>query len=151
LEQIDSPEQIYHVPATPFVADFVGQADFIPGLVQDGRVRTELGDFPNTLAAAEGTQLVVMIRPDDIHLIPNRDAGARIVSRQFRGSENLYAVRLGSGQVVHGSESSTTIYREGTAVDIRVSATHTVLFPASPYSSSFDHPAAISTHPAQAG
>ncbi|MCP9470434.1 MAG: ABC transporter ATP-binding protein [Nitrospira sp.] len=151
LEQIDSPEQIYHVPATPFVADFVGQADFIPGLVQDGRVRTELGDFPNTLAAADGTPLVVMIRPDDIHLIPNRAARARIVRRQFRGSENLYTVRLGSGQVVHGSESSTAIYREGTAVDVQVSATHTVLFPASSCSSSFDHPAAISAHPAQAG
>ncbi|MCP9447451.1 MAG: ABC transporter ATP-binding protein [Nitrospira sp.] len=150
LEQIDSPEQIYHVPATPFVADFVGQADFIPGLVQDGKVLTELGDFPNTLGAADGTPLVVMIRPDDIHLIPNQAAGARIVSRQFRGSENLYAVRLGSGQIVHSSESSTTIYREGTAVDVGVSATHTVLFPVSPCSPSSDHAAAISAHPAQA-
>ncbi|MCP9450099.1 MAG: ABC transporter ATP-binding protein [Nitrospira sp.] len=151
LEQIDSPEQIYHVPATPFVADFVGQADFIPGLVQDGKVLTELGDFPNTLGAADGTQLVVMIRPDDVRLIPNQTAEGRIVSRQFRGSENLYAVRLGSGQIVHGSESSTTIYREGTTVDVRVSATHTVLFPASPCSSSSDHPPAIPAHPAQAG
>ncbi|MCP9440185.1 MAG: ABC transporter ATP-binding protein [Nitrospira sp.] len=153
LEQIDSPEQIYHMPATPFVADFVGQADFIPGLVQDGKVRTELGDFPDTLGAAEGTPLVVMIRPDDIHLIPNQAAGARIISRQFRGSENLYAVRLGSGQVVHSSEHSTTIYRENTAVDIQVSATHTVLFPAPPSSSSSssDHATAISAHPAPAG
>ncbi|MCA1958702.1 MAG: TOBE domain-containing protein, partial [Nitrospira sp.] len=118
-----------------------------------GKVLTELGDFPNTLGAAEGTPLVVMIRPDDIHLIPNQAAGAHIVSRQFRGSENLYAVRLGSGQIVHGSESSTTIYREGTAVDVRVSATHTVLFPVSPCSSSSspDHAAAIPAHPAQAG
>lgn len=151
LEQIDSPEQIYHMPATPFVADFVGQADFIPGLVQGGKVRTELGDFPNTLGSAEGTSLVVMIRPDDIHLIPNQAAASRIVSRQFRGSENLYTVRLGSGQIVHGSESSTTIYREGTAVDVRVSATHTVLFPGSPCSSSSDHTAALSAHPTQTG
>ncbi|MCS6897746.1 MAG: ABC transporter ATP-binding protein [Nitrospira sp.] len=129
LEQIDSPEQIYHVPATPFVADFVGQADFIPGLVQDGKVRTELGDFPNTLGAAEGASLVVMIRPDDIHLVPNQAAEARIVSRLFRGPENLYTVQLPSGQIVHSSQSSTTIYRTGTAVDVRVSASHTVLFP----------------------
>jgi iron(III) transport system ATP-binding protein len=128
LEQIDSPEQIYHVPATPFVADFVGQADFIAGVVQQGKVLTELGQFPNTVGAAEGASLVVMIRPDDVDLIPHPTAEARIISRLFRGSENLYTVRLGSGQIVHSSQNSTTIYRPGTAVEVRVSASHTVLF-----------------------
>lgn len=128
LEQMDTPEQIYHVPATPFVADFVGQADFIPGTVKEGLVETELGPFPNTLRSREGTSMVVMIRPDDLHLFPNKSAGCRIVSRQFRGSENLYTIRLASGQLVHCSESSTTVLQEGTAVDLRVSATHTVLF-----------------------
>jgi iron(III) transport system ATP-binding protein len=51
LEQMDSPEIIYHLPSTPFVADFVGQADFITGHVRQGMVHTELGVFPNTLAA----------------------------------------------------------------------------------------------------
>lgn len=128
LEQLDTPESIYHLPSTPFVADFVGQADFIPGRIQEGMVHTELGEFPNTLGSAEGTPVVVMIRPDDIHLTANKAAGSRIVGRQFRGSENLYTVQLRSGQVVHSSESSTSWYQEGTAVELRVSATHTVLF-----------------------
>ncbi|MDH5667172.1 MAG: ABC transporter ATP-binding protein [Nitrospira sp.] len=128
LEQMDSPELIYHMPATPFVADFVGQADFIPGQVQDGMVHTELGEFPNTLDADEGTPLVVMIRPDDIRLTPNKSAGPKIVGRQFRGSENLYTIQLVSGQIVHSSESSTTVYQEETAVELRVAASHTVLF-----------------------
>lgn len=128
LEQLDSPESIYHLPATPFVADFVGQADFIPGRIRAGMIHTELGEFPNTLNHGEGTSVVVMIRPDDIHLTPNKSAGSRIVARQFRGSENLYTVQLGSGQLVHSSESSTSVYQEGTAVELRVSATHTVLF-----------------------
>jgi iron(III) transport system ATP-binding protein len=130
LEQIDSPELIYHVPATRFVADFVGQADFIAGRIQRGLVHTELGEFPNTLGSDEGASVVVMIRPDDIHLTPNKAAGSRIVGRQFRGSENLYRVRLASGQVIHSSERSTTVYQEGTAVEVRLSATHTVLFDA---------------------
>jgi iron(III) transport system ATP-binding protein len=129
LEQMDQPEVIYHMPSTPFVADFVGQADFIPGQIQEGVVQTELGEFPNTLNKEEGARVVVMIRPDDIHLMPNKTAGSRIVARQFRGSENLYTVRLPSGQVLHSSEGSTTVFQEGTAVDLRVSATHTVLFP----------------------
>jgi len=129
LEQMDSPESIYHVPSTPFVADFVGQADFIPGHVQHGMVHTELGEFPNTLNCDEGAAVVVMIRPDDIQLVPNKAAGSHIVARQFRGSENLYTLQLPSGQLVHSSESSTSVYQEGTAVELRVSATHTVLFP----------------------
>jgi len=118
------------MPASPFVADFVGQADFIQGEIRDGMIHTELGEFPNTLPGAEGTAVVVMIRPDDIHLAPAKGAGARIIGRQFRGSENLYTVSLPSGQIVHSSESSTSVFQEGTAVDLQVMATHTVVFPA---------------------
>jgi iron(III) transport system ATP-binding protein len=128
LEQMDSPEMIYHVPASAFVADFVGQADFIPGEIKNGMVKTELGEFPNALGLADDTPVSVMIRPDDIHLAPNKAADSRIVSRQFRGSENLYTVRLPSGQIIHSSESSTSVYQEGTPVELRVVATHTVLF-----------------------
>ncbi|QPD05376.1 MAG: putative ABC transporter, ATP-binding component [Candidatus Nitrospira kreftii] len=130
IEQLDSPELIYHLPATRFVADFVGQADFITGQIEQGVVHTELGAFPNTIDGVEGAHVVVMIRPDDIHLIPNKSAKSRIVARQFRGSENLYTIQLPSGQVVHSSESSTSVYHEGTSVELRVSATHTVLFSA---------------------
>ncbi|MDK2743262.1 MAG: ABC transporter ATP-binding protein [Nitrospira sp. BO4] len=142
LEQLDSPELVYHMPATPFVADFVGQADFIPGQIRQGMVHTELGEFPNPLNRTEGTSVAVMIRPDDIHLIPDQSAGPRIVGRQFRGSENLYTVRLPSGQVIHSSEDSTSVYQEGTPVEVRVSATHTVLFDAAalPHSPNISHP-----------
>ncbi len=132
MEQLDAPELIYHLPATRFVAEFVGQADFVTGHIQKGVVRTELGEFPNTIGGDEGAHVLVMIRPDDIHLIPDQSAEPRIVARQFRGSENLYTVLLPSGQIVHSSESSTSVYPEGTPVALRVSATHTVLFHATP-------------------
>ena len=128
LEQFDTPEMIYHMPATPFVADFVGQADFIPGTVSHGMVQTELGEFPDTIGCKDDTAVVVMIRPDDIHLVPTEGARARVLSRQFRGSENLYTVSLPSGQIVHSSQSSTSVYQAGTTVELRVLATHTVLF-----------------------
>ena len=128
LEQFDTPEMMYHMPATTFVADFVGQADFIPGTVSQGMVHTELGEFPDTIECKDGTAVVVMIRPDDIHLVPTEGARSRVLSRQFRGSENLYTVSLPSGQIVHSSQGSTSVYRAGTTVELRVLATHTVLF-----------------------
>lgn len=134
LEQFDTPEAIYHLPTTPFVADFVGQADFIPGVVANHLVTTEIGDFPNTQNLATGTQVVVMIRPDDIHIVPTKGADAHILARQFKGSENVYTIQLSSGQIVHSSESSLSIYQVGTAIALRVVATHTVLFPQPPES-----------------
>ena len=128
LEQFDTPEMMYHMPATPFVADFVGQADFIPGTVSQGMIHTELGEFPDTIECKDGTAVVVMIRPDDIHLVPTEGARSRVLSRQFRGSENLYTVSLPSGQIVHSSQGSTSVYQAGTTVELRVLATHTVLF-----------------------
>jgi len=128
LEQFDTPEMMYHMPATPFVADFVGQADFIPGTVSQGMVHTELGEFPDTIECTDGTNVVVMIRPDDIHLVPTEGARSRVLSRQFHGSENLYTVSLPSGQIVHSSQGSTSLYQPGTTVELRVLATHTVLF-----------------------
>ena len=128
LEQFDTPEMMYHMPATPFVADFVGQADFIPGTVSQGMVHTELGEFPDTIDSKDGAAVVVMIRPDDIHLVPTEGARSRVLSRQFHGSENLYTVSLPSGQIVHSSQGSTSVYQEGTTVELRVLATHTVLF-----------------------
>src|SRR4029434_9155880 len=42
LAQIGAPEVIYHNPATPFVAEFVGAADFLPGLVTEAGGWSEL-------------------------------------------------------------------------------------------------------------
>lgn len=129
LEQVDTPEVIYHLPTTPFVADFVGQADFIPGIVTNNLVTTDIGEFPNTKKFSTGTNVVVMIRPDDIHMVPTKGANAHILGRQFKGSENLYTIQLRSGHIVHSSESSLSLYEVGTAIALRVVASHTVLFP----------------------
>lgn len=128
LQQFDQPEAIYHTPATPFVADFVGQADFIPGLVEDGKVVTEIGEFPNQAGYQGGAKVVVMIRPDDVHIVPAENCPAHILARQFRGSENLYTIGLPSGHIVHSSETSTSVYPVGAPVELQVVATHTVLF-----------------------
>ncbi len=132
LEQFDTPEAIYHLPTTPFVADFVGQADFISGVVTNDLVVTEIGEFPNLQHLPSGTKVVVMIRPDDIHITPTKGAAAHILGRQFKGSENVYTIQLPSGQILHSSESSSSIYQVGTAIALRVVATHTVLFPQQP-------------------
>ncbi len=129
LEQLDTPEAIYHRPQTPFVARFVGQADFIPAEINQGRVSTELGSFRAT-APLPSTRLRIMIRPDDIDFTPHDHATAIIVGREFRGSENIYNIRLKSGQVVRSSQSSTTIFPLMQRVKVHANLDHVVIFPA---------------------
>ncbi len=128
LVQCDTPETIYHLPSCPFVAEFVGQADFIPGSIQNGKVETELGAFMNQGRYAGSSTVLVMVRPDDLQITKVGAGNARIESRQFRGSENLYAIRLASGRLVHCSAPSTEIYDVDAPVGLTIIATHTVLF-----------------------
>lgn len=128
LEQYGTPEEIYHTPVTPFVADFVGQADFIAGQVQGDTISTVIGDLENKAHFANGTEVRVMIRPDDIDLLPNEKGLTTILARQFRGSENLYTLSLSSGEIVHSSQHSLAVYAEQSKVDLHLKMTHTVIF-----------------------
>ena len=128
LEQFTTPETIYHLPDSRFVAEFVGQADFIPGTVRDSMVVTQLGTFPVPQNYEGGPEVVVMIRPDDVHIRENKDGDGTVISRQFRGSEIIYGIRLGSDDFVHSSEASIRFFALDSKVELEVIATHTVLF-----------------------
>ena len=128
LEQFGQPETIYHMPVSRFVANFVGQADFIPGEIRDNVVVTEIGNLPQPRDYQGSYKVMVMIRPDDIQIQEDEAGCARIETRQFRGSENLYGIRLESGILIHSHAESTQVYQLGTPVSLNIVATHTVVF-----------------------
>jgi iron(III) transport system ATP-binding protein len=68
IEQVGSPLEIYREPASPFVADFIGEMNFVAAtVVRDGIVRlggVELACDANGLAP--GTEVMLAIRPEDI-------------------------------------------------------------------------------------
>ncbi|HEU5193243.1 MAG TPA: ABC transporter ATP-binding protein, partial [Methylomirabilota bacterium] len=130
LIQLDTPEVVYHQPAAPFVAEFVGDADFLSGTVGEDGVMTELGTFPNVDALPEGARVRLMIRPDDVSFTPAADGNAVIVRRDFRGPVNVYCLALPSGQRVHSSQPSTAIVERGTPVRATAELLHVVTFPA---------------------
>ncbi len=130
LEQHDTPDVIYHLPATPFVAQFVGPADFIPAVAGQGGVTCEIGAFTGDHPFAEGTLVRMMVRPDDVDLIPQPQGAAVVIERQFKGSENLYTLALPSGHPLHSSQHSLAVYPVGTRVNLKLNITHQVLFPA---------------------
>jgi iron(III) transport system ATP-binding protein len=130
LEQLASPETIYHHPATPFVAEFVGAADFLPGAVTAEGIVTEIGVFGNVEGLEPGERVRVMIRPDDVTFAPAADGEATIVRRYFRGSETLYCLALPSGHRVHSSQPSSVALPSGFRVRPQAHVLHVVTFPA---------------------
>ena len=131
LQQLNTPDNIYHRPASRFQAKFVGLADFVPATVADRRVSTELGEFPYDAIPPRET-VDLMVRPDDIEIEPDTKGTGVIVDREFKGADNLYSVRLPSGQVVRAVHSSEPVYTVGQQVRVNARLTHVILFPREP-------------------
>jgi iron(III) transport system ATP-binding protein len=122
LEQLGTPEELFHVPQTRFVAEFMGQTDFIPGRVTEAGVETVLGLLPQTLPLSSGVEVEIAVRSDDIKLEAVSDenrqtvGNGHIVSRQFIGIAHIYHVVLENGCHIHSWQPHTQNLAQGTAV-----------------------------------
>ena len=83
LQQLGTPAEIFDRPSNPFVAEFLGTANFLEGTVKGadaGRCRMELAD--GTIIEAEGPpplvageKVVATVRPQKIRLALDDDGG----------------------------------------------------------------------------
>ena len=128
LVQCDSPETIYQQPSCSFVAEFIGQANIIPGMIKNGQVQTEIGTFPHQGEFQSHRPVQVMIRPNDVQFTESDTGQGRIESRQFQGSETRYTIRLKSGQLLHCSMSPIPVYNIDAPVTIHMNTSKTILF-----------------------
>jgi iron(III) transport system ATP-binding protein len=124
LEQIGSPEEIFHTPATRFVADFMGQTDFLIGIVTENGIQTEIGLLPQWMDLTPGEEVEVAVRADDVTFDPDKDGKAIILARYFKGAMNIYRVRLSSGRIIHSHQPHTLILKPGTPVNVRADPGH---------------------------
>ena len=123
-EQVDTPQRLFHAPATRFVASFMGIADFLPAHPYKGTLRTELGSIPLPKGLTAENHVEVMVRPDDLTIRPFQSGLGVIIERTFQGAFYLYRVALPSGSVVHCLGPHTEEHAVGTRVDVRVNGGH---------------------------
>ena len=116
LEQIGTPQQVFHRPQTRFVAEFMGQTDFVPGTMTARGVETIMGVMPQKTVLPVGTAVSVAVRPDDVKLIADEAGNGRILSRQFTGIASIYKVALIDDTVIHSWQPHTMEFEVGTAV-----------------------------------
>ena len=96
IEQVGSPEEIYRRPASPFVADFVGAMNFLPGRVADDGQFILVGELVlvcNEVHQIErGAEITLAVRPEDIRIDVKEPAGGNNIGRtQVKEAEFLGA------------------------------------------------------------
>ncbi len=133
LEQVGTPEEIYHRPLTRFVAGFVGRADFVKGKIENGSVISGIGVFQLDRTfdgenKQEFQEVDIMIRPDDVDFVIDPQENASIIEAEFLGAEIIYKIMLPDGHVIHSIRPSTRICSVGSRVSITVDPAHIIVF-----------------------
>ena len=103
IEQIGTPETVYHRPQTPFVADFLGVTNLITGEAEGDCAETPLGRFQ--IAPSAHGKVLLSIRPEHLVMVQldtasqNNGVG-EIVMREFKGHDLTYRVKIGTENYV---------------------------------------------------
>jgi iron(III) transport system ATP-binding protein len=107
------PEEVYRDPRDKFVADFIGQCNFVEGAIETDPsgpwLRNEILETGIRLPAGAGKpsngRITVAIRPEDIELTdhsvdePGWVTGT-IVDDAYLGHDHLYVVEAGAGRLI---------------------------------------------------
>ena len=131
--QWDSAYNLYHRPASRFVADFVGQGVLMRGvIVGNDRIDTELGLLAHCpgCALTTGEAVEVLLRPDDILHDDDSDQQAEVLHKAFRGADILYTLKLPSGSKVLSLVPSHHNHEIGQKIGIKLEIDHVVAFSA---------------------
>ena len=104
LEQVATPAQLYDEPQTPFVAEFVGTMNRLPGrLVGPGRVAVlgrEVTARGPVAAGHAGKEVDVLARPEALVLAPVHGANGIVSALTFRGGQTRVDVLLWADMAV---------------------------------------------------
>ncbi len=121
--QFDTPSRLYTAPADPWVAEFLGDADFLRTTGHRGYADTLLGRFKTDLRGP----VLVVVRPEDVQLSIGETPNAVVAHTEFFGHDQLVTVALPGGTRVRSRIGPRPRYEPGD--NVRVRALHARVFP----------------------
>lgn len=141
VEQIGTPFEIYSDPRSLFVADFIGQANILPGKVlsveggvlsvsMEGRVYPVRGVKDE--AFSPGAAVSVVVRPESIAPTEGEGIAGTISTATFLGGRLEYEVLLPSGQTILSFdpyEPGKKTWKEGEPVRLNFDPSSSVALP----------------------
>jgi len=151
IEQIGTPQELYNLPGTPAVRDFLGRTAMVNGRVgkdrEDGMIAVELEDGQNLLAVernsgadlAPGDRCSVAIRPEKISVVdldaPSDLSSCNLLSATievllFVGERYEARLLLQSGESIPAFLPPTARWREGQDLSIHFPPSEVQVWPA---------------------
>ncbi|MDO5668379.1 MAG: ABC transporter ATP-binding protein [Corynebacterium sp.] len=127
LIQVGTPVEVYSLPSTAWVAEFVGSCALLNGTLQENLVSCALGTVEATRAPGVDTVGKVVVRPEQVRLSPAPGIGVRaaVTAVEYAGHSTLYRVRLASaGEHLVAREQGPA--RFGVGDEVTVAATSTL-------------------------
>lgn len=97
LEQIGTPETVYRHPKTAYVADFLGQTNFVRAHIKDGIAETPFGRVQ--VDGGDSGNALLSIRPEYLRMAASdtqrsTTKSGRIVGQAFKGHDFTYRVEV---------------------------------------------------------
>ena len=105
LEQLGPPTLVYTRPATPFVAEFVGLTNRLPGEVKFGMVEVRGTQLPLVQPNAPTGPAIALVRPEAVSLATDGAMNdgplvGTVIAVAFLGATSRVTVDLGGGVTV---------------------------------------------------
>ena len=126
LEQLGPPTDVYSRPATPFVAEFVGLTNRLPGVVREGEVEVRGIRLPLVHTNAANGPATALVRPEAVSLAPDGDGGpgplvGTVIAISFLGALSRVTVDLGDVTVLAQLPTSEAgAHQAGTRVRLAI-------------------------------
>jgi putative spermidine/putrescine transport system ATP-binding protein len=130
IQQIGSPQELYRSPRNPFVASFIGQANFIEGRPErDGSLFVTRSGLSIVCASSPSDAKSLMIRPEAIELLDAPAAGANVFPATvevvtYLGSTSELILRLTDSETVIVTKPASAVaphhWTPGQRVFVRV-------------------------------
>ncbi|MBW3659302.1 MAG: ABC transporter ATP-binding protein [Actinobacteria bacterium] len=120
IHQTAPPHVLYATPRTRFVAEFVGDADVLPGR-RAGRyfIDTPIGRLP-TAGEVEADRADAVLRPESVRVRPRPDGPVRVTAVTFFGHDQLVHLQLADGTTLRSRQGPELRVVAGDRVDIEV-------------------------------
>jgi spermidine/putrescine transport system ATP-binding protein len=98
--QVGPPREIYDAPVNRFVADFIGETNFLPARVEGGVVRLASGHSVAATANGHAGDVTVAVRPEQVRLVAAGTDGAlpaTVAGAVYFGTDTALHLTLGDG------------------------------------------------------
>jgi len=114
IQQIGSPQDLYRTPRNPFVASFIGQANFIEGRSErNGLLFVTPSGLSIACAPSDAQARTLMIRPEAIDLLDTSAGDANVFPATvevvtYLGSTSELTLRLTASETIIVTKPSST-------------------------------------------